>query len=318
MKKTFLSLGILSAFAMNVNAQDAASTSEFKPSAGNITVEVNANSPFKGSDEMFSLNNSALRFRYFLSDGLALRLGIRIAGNRQKQDYGYTTDYSGNTTGNTPSSANGSSSSNPSYKASTSNTLVAIMPGIEVHKNVSERLSVYYGGYIDFALQTARGKVEGTPTSTNSSTTPGTSNSTSASGSYTYEIKGNDLNLSSTAPAPNGNWDASNASLTSPANLPARGGNRAYTRFGVAGVLGADFYVTKALYLGLEVGVGVASTSYKKVTITENATDIVTTTNGVTPTTPVSSYNSTRVENKDTQFDVAPTVNSSFRLGFWF
>lgn len=316
MKKTFLSLGILSAFAMSANAQDAASASEFKPSAGNITVEVNANSPFKGSDEMFSLNNSALRFRYFLSESLAIRLGIHISGNRQKQDYGTTTDYSGNTTGNAPSSGNGNSSSNPSYKATTSNTLVAIAPGIEVHKNVSERLSVYYGGYVDFAIQTARGKVEGTPTSSNATSNPGTSTSTSASGSYTYEIKGAELAL--TATAPSGTWNASDNSLTRPNNLPGRSGTRAFTRFGVVGVLGADFYVTKALYLGLEMGVGLASTAYKKVTVTENATDIVTTTNGVTPTTPVSSYNSTTVENRDTEFGVSPLINTSFRLGFWF
>jgi len=326
MKKTFLSLGILSSLAFAANAQDAASSSEFKPSAGNITVEVNANSPFKGgNDQMFTLNNTALRLRYFTSESLALRLQIGIGGNRYKQDYGTTTDYSGNTTGGTPSSGTGNSSTNPSYKATTSNTLVSIAPGIEIHKNVSERLSVYYGGYIDFAIQTARGKVEGTPTSTSTNTTPAvgqpTNTSTSVSGSYTYEIKGQGLDL--TATGPNGNWAVTDNGFTQrPAGIPGRD-TRAFTRFGAVGVLGADFYIVKGLYLGLEMGVGLASTSFKKVTVTESATTIVTTTtnNGTTGTpsdiTPTS-FTSTTVENKDSQFNLNPFVNTSFRLGFWF
>jgi len=329
MKKTFLSLGILSSLAFGANAQDAASSSEFKPSAGNITVEVNANSPFKGTNnDMFVLNNAALRFRYFLSESMALRLGIAVGGNRYKQDYGTTTDYSGNTTGGTSSSGSGNSSTNPSYKATTSNTLVSIAPGIEIHKNVSERLSVYYGGYVDFALQTARGKVEGTPTSTNTSTTnaAGTTNttSTSVSGSYTYEVKGAGLVLPENGPT--AGWgNVTNTGVTTPAGIAAmrNDGQRAFTRFGLAGVLGADFYIVKGLYLGLEMGVGLASTSYKKVTVTESATDVVTTTttNGTTGTpdnASPTSFNSTTTENKDSQFNLNPFVNASFRLGFWF
>lgn len=335
MKKTFLSLGILSAFAFGANAQDAASASEFKPSAGNITVEVNAFSPFKGTNTMFELNNTAspnygaLRFRYFLSESLALRLQIGLGGNRQKQDYGTTTDYSGNTSGGTPSSANGSSSAYPSYKATTSNTLVSIAPGLEIHKNVSERLSVYYGGYVEFAMQTARGKVEGTPTTSSTNTTPATgtatSSSTSVSGSYTYEVKGAGFVLPEDQDAPTGTWNPTNTDITTPAGVEDMrvGGQRAFTRFGVIGVLGADFYVTKGLYLGLEMNVGLTSTAYKKVTTTESGSTIVTTTttNGTTGTpsdTTPTSFTTTTVENRDNQFNVSPYVTPTFRLGFWF
>jgi hypothetical protein len=347
MKKSFLSLGILSALAFSANAQEAASSSEFKPTKGNITIEFNANSPFNGGAGdrgIFSLNNNALRARYFLSDGLAIRCQFSVNAHRYKQDLGTTFDQSNNTpNGNITSSS--TSTTTVDYKMTSSNTLVIIAPGLEIHKNVAERLSVYYGGYINLAFQSAKGKIEGTPGSVNTSQTSAagtnSSNSSAAAGSYKYEVKGSDLgNVSSlglTDPTTSGvtgqaPWTsapgggpifATNGPNTYTSQQLANNGTRGYFSFGLVGVLGADYYITKAFYLGVECGLGLASTSYKKVKTTENTTDInvKTVLNGnTTPATPdpVTSGTYTNTSTKDTQFTFSPVVNASFRLGFWF
>jgi outer membrane protein W len=345
MKKTLLSIGILSAMAFSANAQDVAPAgSEFKPSAGNITVEMTALSPFSGGGAApFDLNRDALRnpylrFRYFLSDGLAFRLQLGINASKSKQDFGGKTEFSGSETGTNTNNSGSSTTTSPSFKVSSNSFLVAIAPGLEVHKGISERLSVYYGAYIDFAMQSAKGKIEGKPGSSSStaSTAAGTgSSSTSAvAGEYSYEVKGqnfgdvNDLGLE----APTGTWSVNPATgaVTSPAfgagntaDALRPDGQRGFTRLGLVGVLGADYYITKGIYLGVEVSWGWTNYMYKKVSVEEKATNInnSTNTNGtVSPATPANVVSGTRKveENKDSNWNITPAANLAFRLGFWF
>jgi len=344
MKKSLITLSFLSLIAFSVNAQDAApavapSGSEFKPSAGNITVEVLASSPFAGSGNPFQLSGSetgipALRFRYFINESLAFRLNFVIDAARYKQDLGSKTDLSGNQTGNANSSATGSTTPT-TYTLTSNRFLVAIAPGLEFHKGVSERLSVYYGAYIDFALQSAKGKITGKPGSssgtTNNNGTVGSTTTSAVAGEYSYEVKGQNLGTLEELSSPTADFNATNAGvITRPSfgtnktitDLRNEGG-RGFTRLGLMGVLGADYYITKGLYLGLEVSWGFANTSYKKVTVEEKATRINTSTTnaqGTTPTTPadIISGSSKTEENKDSNWNIAPAVNGAFRLGFWF
>lgn len=348
MKKSFLSLGLLATLALSANAQDVATGSEFKPTAGNITVELNMSSPFAtGNPFGFGTSNyfgtgaqsavPALRFRYFLSDGLAFRLNFAIVANRYKQDFGNTSTDNYTAVPNT-----GSGTATPAtFKVTSSNTLVNISPGLEIHKDVSERLSVYYGAFIDFATQSAKGKVEGTTGTFNESDIIGgaaTTSNVTTGGSYSYEVKGASFGNINNLASPLNNsvstdnpWSVDGSGvITGPrfgsaANTPdgiRNAASRGFTRIGLVGVIGADYYITKALYLGVETGWGFATTSFKKITVKENATEISRTTvatggSSVTPANPATSSRQV-VENKDSQLQFTPVVNAAFRFGFWF
>lgn len=347
MKKSLISLGLITALALSANAQDATTTttttttgtasaapsgSEFKPSAGNITVEVLATSPFAGSGKPFDLSGSetgipSLRFRYFINESLAFRLNFVIDASKSKQDLGSTNDNSSSTTGIGVNNSASGTNTPTQYKLSSNRFLVAIAPGLEFHKGVSERLSVYYGAYIDFAMQSAKGKITGTPgTSSGSGSFNGAAGSFSSSstGDYSYEVKGQNLgDLSDLGPVTD--WTAANGATFNKKDGDAlrQDGARAYTRLGLMGVLGADYYITKGLYLGLEVSWGYANTSYKKVIAEEKYTLINTTTtqNGVpnpSVPAPVTTGSSKVTENKDSNWNIAPAVNAAFRFGFWF
>ena len=354
MKKSLISLGLLTALAFSVNAQDATTTttttttgttapsgSEFKPSAGNITVEVLASSPFAGDGDVFKLSGSetgmpSLRFRYFLSEKMAFRLNFAIDAAKYKQDLGSKTETSGSQLGsNTNSTASGNTTPD-AYKLSSNRFMVAIAPGLEFHKGVSERLSVYYGAYIDFAMQSAKGKITATPGSSSSSGisngNAGSSSTSSIAGEYSYEIKGQNLGQLSdlSSPATGAFSTTNDGDITSPSfgnnrsiTDLRRNAARSFTRIGLMGVLGADYYITKGLYLGLEVSWGYANTSFKKVTTEEKVTNInnVTINSNGGPAAPMAdiiSGSSKVEENKDSSWNIAPAVNAAFRFGFWF
>lgn len=296
MKKSFLTLGLLSSLAFAANAQDAAtSSSEFKPTAGNVTVELTAQSPF-ASGSPFNLDRGGLRFRYFLNDNLAVRVGFLIGSSSQKQDFGgkdETSSVAGTTT-----TGNNATLNNVVVKSSS--FTVSILPGLEVHKNISERLSVYYGGYIDFTTQSAKASIEA---SAGSNSPVGGTSSSNFDGSYKYEVKGDNFGNINNLANPIGN--------TGNVTVPGLANNRAFTRIGLTGVVGADYYITKGLYLGVEAGWGFSSTSYKKVT--QKTTDTI------VPTGTTTASDTRTVEaNKDSAFNLGTSVTTAFRFGFWF
>jgi len=76
-----------------------------------------------------------------------------------------------------------------------------------------------------------------------------------------------------------------------------------YVSFGLRGVVGADYYIAKRMYLGVEAGLGLV---YEK----EGKTKIKSTTAGVTTTTDHKSAGST--------FNIKPSVITGVRIGFAF
>jgi len=128
MKKLILSAALLCGFAWNANAQtsDAGTTDGgIKPTAGDVTLEANVNL-FEGN---VNLSNSLqqVRGRYFLSDKMALRLGV---------DLSYE-------------------STAPETDVKASTLEFSIAPGIEKHFAGTNRLSPYIGAELLFGLKTA-------------------------------------------------------------------------------------------------------------------------------------------------------------------
>ena len=290
------------ALAANAQKMDTITTSSpFK--SGNITVEVNVTSPFAGTTgQPFSLSNnnisnmSGLRFRYFFSETLALRLGFNVSRSGFNNSYGTQTDVS--YTGTAANTNTASTIKDNELNIKSNSFTFSIMPGIEIHKLVSERLSVYYGGYVEL-----------TSTSSHSMATisPGSDATGSAlfDGTYTEEWKGAyvDGTPTYTKTSVPGNNNISGLNQSVPG----------YLRLSMVGVVGADYYFTKGLYLGLEVGWGITSTTYKKVQhiVTSSA---VTHGSAITGTT--TTYSD--IDKDKSGIQLSPYANASFRFGFRF
>ncbi|WP_069660923.1 hypothetical protein [Arcticibacter eurypsychrophilus] len=130
MKKPILILAVV-LFYMASYAQSSKSDSIifFKPQAGNLTTELNIN-PFNGA---VNLNNSLnqIKFRYFISAGVALRLGFNISKEDSiyniSQPYGTTSYF---------------------YKNNKKSTTMGINLGLEKHFAGTRRLSPYVGAEV--------------------------------------------------------------------------------------------------------------------------------------------------------------------------
>ena len=139
MKKTLLcaifAISTLAAFAQS----DAGSASEkpsLKSAAGSFVTELNFN-PFKGN---LSLNNSLnqVKFRYFIKDDLAIRLGANI---NQKD----SVHNSGNPYGTQSTVQNNERKS----------TTLGINLGLEKHFKGTSRLSPYAGAELSLSSRSA-------------------------------------------------------------------------------------------------------------------------------------------------------------------
>ena len=308
MKKTLLSIGLLSAMAFSANAQDAAvaaTASGFKPAAGNITFELNAQSPFSAAGgSPFSLNNG-LRFRYFLSEGTALRVNFSIAKDGFNKTYNNTTTSS--TTPPAPGVATNTTTVSDKFVVKSSMFEFSIAPGVEFHKGVSERLSVYYGAYLDFTLNSKKGSIEATP----GSMTDATGTSSAWTGSAKQEVKGGWYGASSPATV---TFDPLTQTYTG-ANVNANAG---FTRIGLFGVIGADYYITKALYLGVEAGWGFSNTKQKAIETTTSGSIGGGKAAGAAEPEKTSFSDKNDGKEGGKKFVITPTVNAAFRFGFWF
>ena len=236
MKKIILSAAIL-ASSLFASAQDA-TTTDYKPSKGAKTIEVNF-APLSGGS---LINMSYLRGRYFIADKMALRAGIQVAftSNTLPLPAGVVVGSGGVT----------------AASASANSFDVAIIPGLEKHFTSWERLSPYIGAELLFGLSTASR----------------ISSITDASGISSSETVG--------------------------FNGIKEGG----INLGLNAVLGADYYFTKRVYLGLELGYGFTFKSkadIKTTNISSTGSTITTTLGG-------------------NSIYFGPSVNSSLRLGFWF
>jgi hypothetical protein len=212
MKKVLLTAAAVMTFGL-MSAQEE-TTSAYKPVKGTIATEVALVGGLNNAN--FDLNSGALKFRYFLKDDMALRLGLGLNSNKTE-----TVDNS------TPTNIETTIRKN-------SNTLLNL--GIEKHFAGSERLSTYAGADLLIGF--------------NGASYEETSNG------YSYEEDANDT------------FGNNN------------NGNFAGTSFGLGLFTGADYYITKKVFLGVEAGLNFMSEKAKDNTITETGNQPVTVTGG--------------------------------------
>ncbi len=306
MKKVILTAAIAAANLVGF-AQDAATTDGFMPVKGDKTFEIQALSPFTGgSSAPFSLNNGSLRFRYFLSDKMAFRTNFSLDIANDSRNLGGGTSNSVNVTNGTSVSV---TNTNTEGKVSNSTFGFSIMPGLEFHKSVAKRLDVYYGGIIDFTLKSRSAMAEITKSGRSGAT--GTTNDY-FQGTETIELSG--ANFSNFSGIKIDDADNSNASLNfGTGNNPPGYNNRGFLRFGLSGVLGADYYFMKSAYLGIEVTYGLAINSNSEVKFsTKN--------NIQAPTITTTNSRSSEVtaESPSSSFNLIPNATAAFRLGIKF
>lgn len=251
MKKLVLAASMLAA-SFGVFAQD------YKPVAGNVTTELGLSlfgtgfqdQPFSSFQGNFG-NNGLMRFRYFLQDQLAVRVGF---------NYSMFTE-----TNKQTSTASGAIDFKETFKSS----LFGLNLGLEKHLTGTDRLSTYVGGDImlNFLGASAKGEkinLAGAQADNNS-----------------YEIKG---------------WN----------NGGRNGGNDINAGFGLGlrAVVGADYYFAEKAYVGMELGYGFVSYSYKG--YTQNSTT------GGTAAPEV------KVGKNGGEFQLTPAAQASLRIGFRF
>lgn len=149
MKKVFTTAAfVLSACAFTM-AQDAAPSapSDFKPAAGANNLELNF-VPLNGKP----INLTYIRYRRFLSETTAFRLGVGISFSSNKADSVFASKIPSAVAGTTVKSG---------YKKTEMGW--NIRPGFEKHFTGTNRLSPYIGAELDLAGQSSK---EVTPTGT--------------------------------------------------------------------------------------------------------------------------------------------------------
>jgi hypothetical protein len=205
-------------------SQDSVAVIKYKPIIKHFTAEVNFN-PF--SSAPISINY--LRFRKFVSERQAVRLGLSIGFRNQKQIENVTQ----------------------------SSFEISLRPGYEWHFVGTDRLSPYIGLDGDFTIKSS-------------------SFSDDRDAATSGPIKG-----------VKGAWDSN-------------GSERGFTRLGANILVGADYYLVRKLYLGLEFGYGF---------LLINTADITTT---------FFTGSASQTVKEGSTFQIGPNFNSSLRLGFIF
>lgn len=137
MKKIVLSASLV-ALSLFAKAQDA--TGEHKPVQGDVTTEFSYGGLFNNTQ--LGLNNGQLKFRYFVADNLAGRIGFNVSSSSQT-DHVYGND-----------DEVGSS------RQSTNN--VGFNLGLEKHFTGSDRLSTYAGADLLLQLNSEKQKLTDT------------------------------------------------------------------------------------------------------------------------------------------------------------
>ncbi len=209
MKKLVTLLAVI-AFGFGANAQ------EYKPTKGTVTTEVGVAGGL--GETSVGLNEGIAKFRYFLKDNIALRLGLGFS--------------SSNTESTSVAIAPATVTTTTITKLSNRNFSL----GAEKHFNGSDRLSTFIGADLLIGFN-------------------GASRTETDSDGPFYNISG--------------------------ANGLVAGSNRAGSIFGIRLVTGADYYIAKKLYLGVEVGLEYLS----------GTADAVSTSIKLTPTGPTTETN---------------------------
>lgn len=233
MKKAILLFGF-AAVSFAAQAQVNDEFKSFKPTKGDVTTELGLAGGLNNAD--FKLNESGLlRFRYFVKENLAFRLGVNVSSNSNTEKF-YDAG-----------SAEG--------KKVTRNNGVLLNLGIEKHFSGTPRLSPYVAGDILLGLNGGSVKMDNTDGNV-----------------YISQVS---------------------SKRTGPGTFS----------FGVRGVVGADYYIAKHVYVGAEAGLGVLNSI-------EGKTKTTTTIPGKTTTVETKSAGST--------MELNPSVITGIRIGFVF
>lgn len=139
MKKSILlfALAISTGFAASAQSADHFESDRLKPVQGDVAAEFGLTGGILNSD--FTLNEGTsglLRFRYFIKDDLALRIGANIAISNVNQKFYGTGTNEGKTT---------------DFKS-----LTLVNLGLEKHFRGTHRLSPYVGGDLLLGFQTSK------------------------------------------------------------------------------------------------------------------------------------------------------------------
>jgi hypothetical protein len=239
MKKSIFTLAVLAAATI-------ASAQDFKPAAGQKTLEFNF-APLGGSP----LSISGIQFRSFSSEKSAIRANIFVGFSNHKEV--------------TNPAITGPAGSNATETTTKTSSLeIGLTPGIEKHMEGTDRLSPYMGLLLDLGFKSYKKTEEAR-----------FANSTT------------------------GDQDSIVTTET-------KGGSNGWLRVGLLVPIGFDWYFTKKLYMGAEMGIGVG--------FTKGATEKITQDPAVTPAPTV------KVDDQkgDTDINFGPTVNGKIRLGWVF
>lgn len=238
MKKAFLVFGLVaSTLAAKAQVNDEFKT--FKPMMKDVTTELGLAGGLNNAN--FTLNEGSsglLRFRYFLKDKVAFRLGFNVSASSDKDKfYGVGADQG------------------KSGEQITRSTGLLLNLGIEKHFNGTPRLSPYIAGDLLFGVMGQSMKMENTDGTV-----------------YVNQVS---------------------SKVTGPGTFS----------FGIRGVVGADYYIAKHVYLGAEAGLG-----------------CVTSIEGKTKTTTTVGTNTTTVTTKSagSTTSLEPSVITGIRIGFVF
>jgi hypothetical protein len=121
-----------------------------KPTQGTVTAEFLFNPAelglfHHGNGQPYSLFNNAARFRYFLNEGLGIRVQLGLNTGSEKEDFTENPDGTGGT---------------GTRKASFSQIIIA--PGVEKHFAGGEKLSTFAGAQIIVGLNSAKEELTNT------------------------------------------------------------------------------------------------------------------------------------------------------------
>lgn len=206
----------------------------FGPVKNNIAVELNFK-PF--GDNVISFDQ--LKFKYRITDNMALRLGLAFDSNKLNQS---DKDY------------------NPSDEQKITGkenyTKFGVLPGFEYHFLKNSRISPYIGVEFSFSNNTVKSHYRDYNYD---------SYYNSTTGNYETRYIPVEIDIDGATRTIEQEYYQTQYGYSYYTSISFL--NRAYTSYGGNLLLGCDFYFMRNLYVGLEAGLGYDYTKYKKVSI---------------------------------------------------
>lgn len=268
-------------FSANVNAQE-----EFGGKKGAFGTEIDFN-PFANGFNTFDLSNLGLKFRYFISDEHAVRLGLNVGLHNE-------------TTGATVTVPN---AADPVYMATGTFDAIAYARDVDIYNNQKNdktklnetKFSVNLGYEYHFAKFGRADLYAGAQVGFGMVNYKTTSDNTTA---WQYDAT---------------------TGLSKWANLKSEykgfdnvNGNKSAIAINAGVFTGIDFYVTKSIFVGAELGINFSNTKFKNYDVTMTAPAATWATDGATTTL------TTKYEVTDKATELKFYVEPALRLGWKF